>query len=119
MCYPTDQLAPATTATHVTWSPPPLDCFKINYDGTVFIQVNKSSICVIIRNNQELVIAALAQQLSQAYQAMEIEATDVVRALEFGLEVGVDRVLMEGDCKIVVKTLVEDNPSLAFSQAAD
>ena len=75
--------------------------------------MNKSSICVIIRNNQVLVIAALAQQLSQAYQAMEIEAMDVVRALEFGLEVGVDRVLMEGDCEIVVKALVEDNPSLA------
>jgi len=44
---------------------------------------------------------------------MEIEAMDVVRALEFGLEVGVDRVLMEGDCEIVVKALVEDNPSLA------
>lgn len=50
-------------------------------------------------------IAALAQQLPQAYQATKIEAMAAVWALKFCLEVGVDRAIVEGDSKIAVKAL--------------
>lgn len=60
-----------------------------------------------------MVIATLAQQLPQAYQVAEIEAMAVIRALEFGTEVGVSSVVVEGDSKLVVKALQHDNPSLA------
>jgi len=58
----------------IPWLPAPPDVFKINYDGAVFKEENKSGIRVIIWNNQELVIASLIQQLSQACKAVEVEA---------------------------------------------
>ena len=76
-------------------------------------QIYRSSIGVIIRNNQGLVIASLTQKLPQAYQAIEIEPMAAIRALESGLEVGIDQAIVEGDSEIVVKTLVSNNLSLA------
>ncbi|KAL0013888.1 hypothetical protein SO802_000957 [Lithocarpus litseifolius] len=90
------------------------DCFKINYGGVVFPQENKSSIGVIIRNSEGLVIASVAQQLSQAYQAAKIEAMAVVRALQFGMEVGLASVIVEGYCEMVAQTLTEVNTGLSI-----
>lgn len=60
-----------------------------------------------------MVIASLAQQLPQAYQVAEIEAMAAIRALEFGIEVAVGSVIVEGDSNLVVKALKHDHPGLA------
>lgn len=44
-------------------------------------------------------IASFAQLFSQAYDVMEIEAIAACRALEFGQEVGINEVVLEGDCQ--------------------
>ena len=79
------------------WLPPPPNYFKINYHRAVFAKVNKSGIGVVIRDNQGLVIASLVQQISQAYQAIEVEAMAASRALKFGLEFGIHWAILEGD----------------------
>ena len=52
-----------------------------------------------------LSIASLAQRLKQAYKAVEIEAMAAIRALEFAAEISLDRVVVEGDSKIVTQAL--------------
>ena len=52
-----------------------------------------------------LVIVSLAQRLKQAYKAVEIEAMAAICALEFAAEIGLDRVVVEGDSKIVTQAL--------------
>ena len=106
-------LRPRQQHSRVTWSPPPSNSFKINYDGVVFIEVKKSRIGVIIRNDQGLVIVTIAQQLPQAYQATKIEVMATVLALKFGLEVGVDQAIVEGDSEIVVQALGNRSSGLA------
>ena len=51
------------------------------------------------------VIASLVQQLDQAYQPVEVEALAACRAVEFGSELGLHRVTVEGDSEVVVKAL--------------
>ena len=70
------------------WASPPMDVYKINYDGAVFSEVNKSGIGVVIRDSSGQVIAALVQQLSQAYQPVKFVAMATCKALEFGNEIG-------------------------------
>ena len=103
---------PHTRQTRVTWKPPPLDSFKINYDGASFAKDNKFGIGVIIRDNRGMVITALTQ-LPQAYQVKDAEAMATIQALEFGTKVGVGSVIVEGDSEVVVKALHHDNPGLA------
>ena len=52
-----------------------------------------------------LVIVSLAQRLKQAYKAVEIEAMAAICALEFAAEIGLDRIVVEGDSKIVTQAL--------------
>ena len=47
------------------------------------------------------VLASLAQQLNQAYKAIEIDAMATIRALEFAIKLGLDRVVVEGDSSII------------------
>ena len=44
----------------------------------------------------------MVQQLPQAYKAVEIEAMAASRASEFGVEIGIHQVILEGDSTIVV-----------------
>ena len=50
-------------------------------------------------------IVSLAQRLKQAYKAVEIEAMAAICALEFAAEIGLDRIVVEGDSKIVTQAL--------------
>ena len=50
-------------------------------------------------------IVSLAQRLKQAYKAVEIEAMAAIHALEFAAEISLDRVVVEGDSKIVTQAL--------------
>lgn len=59
----------------------------------------------MIRDSQGLVIASLVQQVSQAYKSVEIEVMAPTRALEFGLEMGIDKAVVEGDSAIVFHAL--------------
>ena len=109
---------PATTPgaaapRQVLWKPPLSNAFKINYDVAIFSNSNNSGIGVVIRNRKGLVIASLAQRLSQAYKAVEVEAMAAIRALEFAGEIGVDRIMVEGGSTIVTKALKTKHPGLA------
>lgn len=62
------------------------------------------------------VIASLIQQLDQAYQLVEVEAMAVCRAVELGNEIGVDCTILEGDSKLIVKSLrCKDNGLIYFA----
>lgn len=60
-----------------------------------------------------MVITSLAQCLSRAYKAVKVEAMAAIRALEFAGEIGVDRIMVEGDSTIVTKALKTKDPGLA------
>lgn len=106
-------LKPRQQQHHTPWSPPPLDLFKINYDGAVFEEANQSGTVVVIRSTQGLVIASLTRQLPQVYQVFEIKVLAAIRALEFGLEVGIDQAIVEGHSEIVVKALASKDSGFA------
>ena len=58
------------------------------------------------------VLASLAQQLNQAYKAIEIDAMATIRALEFAIKLGLDRVVVEGDSSIIMIDLRTKESSL-------
>ena len=68
---------------------------------------------MVIRDDQGLVIASLVHQICQAYKLIEIEAVAATWALEFGLEIGIDKVVVEGDSITVVSAMEKDDVGLA------
>ena len=60
-----------------------------------------------------MVIASLSQLLPQEFQAIDIEASVAIRALDFTLELGIAQVVLESDSKIVTDALAEEGVSLS------
>lgn len=100
----------------IVWQPPPTNMLKINFNGAIFRKENKSGVRVAIRNSEGLVLASISQQLPRAFQPLEVEVLAVVRALEFGAEIGVKEVVMEGDSKIIVNVLKADGSAVGRGQ---
>lgn len=88
-----------------TWQAPPAEVFKVNCDGAVFSETNKSGLGVVVWNNNGQVVVSLSQQLNQAYQPIEVEAMTAIGGLEFASELGLDRVIIKGDCSTVMTGL--------------
>ncbi|KAL0002163.1 hypothetical protein SO802_015944, partial [Lithocarpus litseifolius] len=87
------------------WKPPNVSAFKINFDGAIFRQENKSKIGVVIWDHSGAVIASLAQLSTPALQPIEIEAIATARALEFGQEIGITEAILEGDSELIINSL--------------
>ena len=83
------QQHPQQQHSRACWQPPPLDLYKINYDGATFDSENMSGIGVVIQDSQGSAVAALSQQLPHRYHAAEIETLAATRALEFALDIGI------------------------------
>ena len=60
-----------------------------------------------------MVIAFLSQLVPQSFQAVEVEALVVVRALEFPSELGIAQAVLKGDSKVVMDVLIEVDVSLS------
>ena len=60
-----------------------------------------------------MVIASLCQLLPQEFQAIDIEASATIRALEFALELGIAQVVLECDSKVIMDALAEEGVSLS------
>ena len=90
------------------WRPPPSELFKINFDGVVFPHDKKLGIGVVIRDHKGLVIASCSKLLHQELCNADIMAIAAGWALSFALEVGVKRVVLEGDSLTIIKGLMEE-----------
>ena len=47
----------------VQWQPPAENSFKVNFDGAVFGEEQEAGICVVIRDNEGHVLAALSEKV--------------------------------------------------------
>ena len=91
-----------TQPTRCTWKPPPSGTFKINFDGAIFPKEKKSGIGVVIRDSRGLVIASCSKVVHQVLGVSDVEAMAATWALSFASDVGVKRVVLEGDSMAVI-----------------
>ncbi|KAL0014623.1 hypothetical protein SO802_001692 [Lithocarpus litseifolius] len=88
-----------------TWTPPPEHWYKINFDGFTFANKDKAGLGVVVRNSEGLVMVSLAQQIPLPPSVTEVEVLVARRALELAIELSFDRIILEGDSKILDKAM--------------
>ena len=86
---------------------------KINFDEATFAEDNTAGLGVVIRNDEGLVMASLSQQIPMTSTVIKVEVLAAKRALELVLEIGFDRIVLEGDSKMLFKALKNGCSSLA------
>ena len=99
---------------HTRWKPPERDYYKVNYDGATFKQQGKAGLGVVIRNSNGEVMASMSQLVQLPSTVSQVEAMAARKATKFTLEIGFDKIILEGDSEIIYKDLLNNGSSLAL-----
>ena len=95
-------------ATHTTqnhWRRSPMEVVQINFDGATCSKEKKSSIGVVVRDVNDLVLASCAKKIHQSFKVVEIEFMAATTALTFAKDLGFQRIILEGDSLEVIQAL--------------
>ena len=79
----------------------------------MFKDIGKSGIDVVIRDSQGQAMACLSEQIYLPFSSDMVEALAAARAISFDLEIGCSPFILEGNSKLVIKTLCSEERSLA------
>ncbi|KAA3480967.1 reverse transcriptase [Gossypium australe] len=86
-----------------SWKHPPLSTLKINFDGAFDVQENLSASGVVVRNSEGYVIASKSILHEKVNSAFEAEALACREAVQLGMDLQTEDVIIEGDSLTVVK----------------
>nr|XP_023929250.1 uncharacterized protein LOC112040593 [Quercus suber] len=94
--------------------PPPSVAYKLNFDATLFSDLGRTGFEAIVRNEKGEVMAAMTAAGSYVHTSDEGELLACRRALEFAVDAGFSRLIIEGDNSNVIHAIYsfEENTSL-------
>ena len=85
----------------------------MNFDAAVFKASNTAGLGVIVRHWCGQAIGALSMSIPLANSITDMEALACRRAVQFAADVGLHRVIFEGDSAKVINTVTQDNAALS------
>ena len=88
----------------VQWQPLPQVLVKINFDGATS-KDHMPGIGVVLRDDRGSVLASLSQNIPQVCRPLDIETLAASRALKFAADLGFNKVVLKGDCEVLMKAL--------------
>ena len=88
------------------WSPPDGNIWKINFDGAMFCESNDAEVGVVVRDSVGEVKAALAKKTRKPPIVEVLELLATRRAALFSEDLGLDKVIFDGDSEQVMKALL-------------
>ena len=93
----------------VIWKPPPWARLKVNFDGAVFREDDSTDVGAVIRDEQGFMVAAMVEKIPLPYSINVVEVLAAIKALRFVGDIGLKSFILEGDSKITIDALVQDN----------
>ena len=88
-----------------TWQPPPPEEFKLNFDAAVFLDSGRIGYGAIIRNEKGEVMAAMTASGPMVRTSDEPELLACRKAIEFAVDAGFSRMIIEGDIINVIHAI--------------
>ena len=91
------------------WRPPENNSYKVNFDAATFGSTNSAGIGVIVRDCAGEVIGALSLPIPMPPSIATTEALMCRQAVKFAAEIGLTRVVIEGDSTVIINVLTMAN----------
>ena len=85
---------PVCTRPRVKWSPPPVENFKVNFDGATLKEIRKAGLGVVIWNSLGQPIASLSELVNLPYSSDIVEAMAASRAIYFSQEIDLNSFIL-------------------------
>ena len=98
---------------HTGWTPPVNHMFKVNFDRAIFREEQKAGVGVSRRDEHGRVIASMVDSISLPFFVDAVEAFAAKEALKFAQERGLLAIVLEGDSKRTIDSLLCEDISLA------
>ena len=95
------------------WTPPDVNHFKTNFDGTFLKENGAAGIGVVIKNSTGQVKVALSEKIHAPTLITVLEMLAARRVVAFTRELGIESCISEGDSQIVVKALHDGDKTLS------
>ena len=104
-------IPPPPTSQH--WSRPDLNYHKVNFDAAMFGDAHLAGIGVVVRDWRGKFVGALSSPMPLTHSVADMEALACRKAVKFAAEIGVQRVIFEGDSAMVINALNRNNADLS------
>ena len=108
-----DALDPPYPPPMKQWRPPDSQCFKVNFNVALFRHSNLADIGVIARNHDGEAVGALSSPIPMAQSVADLEALACLKAVQFALEIGLTRVMFEGNSVVIIIAFLHGAGELA------
>nr|KJB20572.1 hypothetical protein B456_003G154500 [Gossypium raimondii] len=95
----------------VKWSPPPQGYFKINVDAGLSVANNRAVLGFIIRNAEGFIMGH-----NLVHSMVIAEAIAVLDGLQFALDMGFSKVILESDSRLVVNNIQKSSEDYSESR---
>ena len=96
------------------WQPPPPTEYNLNFDAAIFSRMEKSGIGAIIRDKKGEVMAGMSTIGPKVNTSEEVELLACRRSIEFAVDVGFTRLMIEGDNTNVMQAISSDVANYSF-----
>jgi ribonuclease HI len=93
------------------WKAPPVGVYKINWDAAIDKSRRIMGVGVIVRDGEGEVVAALHSSQMGITDPATAEAYAAWKAVQFGRDLGLPKVILEGDALVIVQALQKEDPS--------
>ncbi|KAK3183280.1 hypothetical protein Dsin_030566 [Dipteronia sinensis] len=90
------------TVRNPVWKPPDPSTYKINCDAVINTAGCLVGIGIVIRDWEGFVMASCSQKIDATFSPQVVEATAILRSLQFAIDTGLYPCKVESDAKVVV-----------------
>ena len=101
----TEEPAPPYPPLMQQWCPPEPHCYKVNFNAVVFRVSRLVGISVIVHNDGGETMGALSSSIPMAQSVADLKALACLKVVQFALELGLTRVVFEGDSIVIINAL--------------
>ncbi|XP_042972955.1 uncharacterized protein LOC122304757 [Carya illinoinensis] len=93
---------------NIRWKKPEIRTLKANWDASVSTKLNRAGYGIIIRDEQGNTMVCVCASHKPVVKPVLAEGLALRRAMEVCAELGLGRVVFEGDAKIIVQAVTSD-----------
>ncbi|KAL0013279.1 hypothetical protein SO802_000348 [Lithocarpus litseifolius] len=105
---------PVGTSSTNRWCPPDPHCYKANFNNAIFKSSNTAGLGVVIRDSRGDILGAISVRVPLPQSVPEMEAFAYRHAISFTVDLGLHKVIFEGDSTIVNQAINSGLSSLAL-----
>ena len=92
-----------------SWKPPPSLVYKLNFDVAVFFGLDRTRFEAVVRNDKGEVMATMSAKGPPVFCSEEVEFLACRKAIEFAMDAGFSKFIVEGDNSSVMQAISSPN----------